>query len=193
MSACASSLRHARLDRLGSVRLSLSSSARRPAVFFDRDGTLTVDTGYVHRPERLTFVAGAVAAVKRVNDLGYFAFLVTNQSGIARGYYTEADMHAFHAHLQRQLQAAGAHLDDIRYCPYLADAPVAAYARNSDWRKPAPGMLLDLMRAWPVIPEQSLVVGDKDIDMQAAQAAGLRGLRFHGGNLDELLAPHLAG
>ena len=172
------------------------SSARsapppRPAVFFDRDGTLNVDTGYVHRPEDLIFVAGAAAAVKRANDLGYYAFLVTNQSGVARGYYTEADVNAFHAHLQQQLRAAGAYLDDIRYCPYLPDAPVAAYSRDSGWRKPRPGMLLDLMRAWPVIAEKSFVVGDKAVDMQAAQAAGLRGLYFHGGDLDKFLAPHL--
>lgn len=164
----------------------------RPAVFFDRDGTLNVDAGYVHRPEDLVFLPGAIAAVRRVNGLGYYAFLVTNQSGVARGYYTEADVEAFHAHLQRQLEIGGAHLDDIRYCPNLPDASIARYARASDWRKPGPGMLLDLMRAWPVIVEQSFVVGDKDIDMQAAQAAGLRGLHFPGGNLDAFLAPYLA-
>ena len=164
----------------------------RPAVFFDRDGTLTVDSGYVHRPQDLVFIPGAIAAVKRVNDLGYYAFLVTNQSGVARGYFTETDVHAFHEQLQRELRAAGAHLDDIRYCPYLEGGTVEAYARHSDWRKPAPGMLLDLMRAWPVAAARSLVVGDKDIDVQAGAAAGLRGLRFPGGDLDRFLAPHLA-
>jgi len=174
------------------VKSSHAGAAPRPAVFFDRDGTLNVDNGYVHRPEDLVFMPGAVAAVKRVNDLGYYAFLVTNQSGVARGYYTEADVRTFHDHLQRQLRAAGARLDDIRYCPDLPHATVAAYAHNSDWRKPGPGMFLDLMRAWSVIPERSLVVGDKDIDMHAAKAAGLRGLRFPGGDLDRFLAPHLA-
>ena len=95
-----------------------TNSAARPAVFFDRDGTLTVDTGYVHRPQDLVFIPGAIAAVKRVNELGYYAFLVTNQSGVARGYFTEDDVRAFHEHLQAQLRAAGAHLDDIRYCPH---------------------------------------------------------------------------
>jgi D-glycero-D-manno-heptose 1,7-bisphosphate phosphatase len=168
-----------------------SRPAPRPAVFFDRDGTLTVDSGYVYRIEDCVFIEGAIAAVKRVNDLGYFAFLVTNQSGIARGLYTEDDMHAFHAHLQQQLRAAGAHLDDIRYCPYLPGAPVAAYARESDWRKPGPGMFLDLMHAWQILAERSLVVGDRDIDMLAARAAGLAGLHFQGGNLDAFLGPHL--
>ena len=164
----------------------------RPAVFFDRDGTLTVDSGYTHRPQDLVFVPGAVAAVKRVNDLGYYAFLVTNQSGVARGYFTEGDVRAFHDHLQRELRAAGAHLDDIRYCPYLEGGAIPAYARYSDWRKPGAGMLLDLMGAWPVAAARSLVVGDKDIDVQAAQAAGLRGLLFPGGDLDKFLAPYLA-
>jgi len=169
-----------------------ADTAPRPAVFFDRDGTLTRDTGYVYRPQDLVFIAGAIAAVKRVNDLGYYAFLVTNQSGVARGYFAETDVQAFHDHLQRQLRAAGAHLDDIRYCPHLEGGAVAAYARRSDWRKPGPGMLLDLMRVWPVAAAQSLVVGDKDIDVRAAAAAGLRGLLFPGGDLDAFLAPHLA-
>jgi D-glycero-D-manno-heptose 1,7-bisphosphate phosphatase len=163
----------------------------RAAVFFDRDGTLTVDTGYVHRPRDLVFVPGAVAAVRRVNELGYYAFLVTNQSGVARGYYSEADVRTFHEHLQRQLAQGGARLDDIRFCPYLPHAPVAAYARDSDWRKPGAGMILDLMRLWPVIAERSLLVGDKDIDLAAARAAGVRGLLYEGGNLDTFLVPHL--
>lgn len=161
---------------------------RRPAVFFDRDGTINVDTGYVHRPEDLVFVAGAIAAIKRANDLGYFAFLVTNQSGVGRGFFTAAAVDTFHAHLQRHLRAAGAHLDDIRYCP---DRPDATAPSRPGWRKPAPGMLLDLLGAWPVIAEQSLVVGDKPIDVEAALNAGLKGLRFSEGDLDRFLAPHL--
>ena len=117
----------------------------RPAVFFDRDGTIVVDDGYVHRPEDLVFLPGAVAAVKRVNDLGSYAFLVTNQAGVARGLFSETDVNAFNAELQRRLRAAGAHFDDMRYCPYHPEGTVEAYRRSSDWRKPAPGMLLDLM------------------------------------------------
>jgi D,D-heptose 1,7-bisphosphate phosphatase len=163
----------------------------RPAVFFDRDGTINVDKGYVFRPDDLAFMPGAVAAVKRVNDSGRYAFLVTNQSGIARGYYTEADMHAFHAHMQQHLRAAGAHFDDIRHCPYHPRGTVAQYARNSDWRKPAPGMLLDLLSSWPVERKASFVVGDKEDDVRAAEAAGLRGILYDGGDLDALIARHL--
>jgi D,D-heptose 1,7-bisphosphate phosphatase len=163
----------------------------RAAVFFDRDGTLNADDGYTHKPQDLVFLPGAIAAVKRVNDLGHYAFLVTNQAGVARGLFTEADTQAFNAELQRRLRAAGAHLDDIRYCPDHPEGTVGRYRRASDWRKPAPGMVLDLMKSWPIRPEASLVVGDKDSDVAAAQAAGLRGMLYSGGNLDDLLAPLL--
>ena len=161
--------------------------------FFDRDGTINVNTHYPHKGEQLAFLPGAIDAVKRVNDLGYYAFLVTNQSGVARGYFAEAQVHAFHALMQRHLRAAGAHFDDIRYCPYLKGAEVAAYDRDSDWRKPAPGMILDLMRHWPVDGARSVVIGDQDSDMQAAAAASLTAVRYSGGRLDAALSAHLAG
>ena len=164
---------------------------QKTAVFFDRDGTLVVDHGYVHRPEHLVFQPGAVAAVKRVNDRGMYAFLATNQAGVAKGYFTEVDVQAFNSELQRRLRAAGAHLDDIRYCPYHPDGTAEPYRGSSDWRKPAPGMLLDLMRRWPVIKKSSVVVGDKEIDLHAADAAGLKGVLYQGGDLDTFLAPYL--
>jgi D,D-heptose 1,7-bisphosphate phosphatase len=175
----------------GSAQTALPQLRRRPAVFFDRDGTLNADAGYTHKPQDLVFLPAAIAAVKRVNDLGYYAFLVTNQSGVARGYFTEADVAAFHAHLQRKLRAAGAHLDDIRFCADHPDATVPRYRRMSDWRKPGPGMLRDLMQRWPVEPAGSLVVGDKESDIEAGKAAGLRGLLYTGGNLDDCLKPQL--
>ena len=167
------------------------SSAARPAVFFDRDGTINADAGYTYKPDDLVFLPGAVAAVKRVNDLGWYAFLVTNQSGVARGFFTEDDVQAFHAHMQERLRTAGAHFDDIRYCPHHPEGTVAQYARACDCRKPSAGMILDLMKAWPVVAEKSLVVGNSDRDMEAARGAGLRGIRYDGGNLDDLLAAHL--
>ena len=126
-----------------------------------------------------------------MNDLGCYAFLVTNQAGVARGYFTEADVKIFNAELQRRLRAAGAHFDDMRYCPHHPDGTVEAYRRGSNWRKHAPGMLLDLMASWPVRRELSLLVGDKDSDIHAAEAAGLRGLLYPGGDLDAFLVRHL--
>lgn len=165
---------------------------RRPAVFFDRDGTLNIDSSYFHRPEDLDFLPGAIAAVKRVNDLGHYAFAVTIQAGVAREYYTEGDVEAFNKHLQRKLRAAGAHIDQFRYCPYHPEAQVPTYRRISDWRNPGPRMFFDRMGRWPIIPDLSLVIGDTESDVEAGEAAGIRSLLYAGGNLDEFLAPHLA-
>ena len=112
------------------------NSAARPAVFFDRDGTLTVDAGYVHRPQDLVFIPGAVAAVRRVNELGYYAFLVTNQSGVARGFFSEAVVEECHRHIEAILRQGGAHLDAYYYCPHHPDGRVTEYAISCDCRKP---------------------------------------------------------
>ena len=178
-------------EALALAQLEMPKRRYRSAVFFDRDGTLNVDAGYTHRTEDLEFLPGAVAAVKRINDLGRFVFLVTNQAGVAKGHFREADVLTFHAEFQRRLRSAGAHLDDIRYCPYHPDGTVSSYNRTSGCRKPAPGMFLDLMSAWPVVAEESIVIGDKQSDIDAAQACGLRAELFTGGNLDEFIGPFL--
>jgi D-glycero-D-manno-heptose 1,7-bisphosphate phosphatase len=92
-----------------------------------------------------------------------------------------------------EVRRAGGTIDDIRYCPFHPEAVLPAYRRASDWRKPAPGMLLDLMRAWELAPDRCVMVGDQETDMMAAAAAGMRGLRFPGGNLLEFLRPILNG
>lgn len=161
---------------------------RRPAVFLDRDGVLNRDTGYAHRAEDLEWTPGAREAVRRFNDLGYLVFVVTNQSGVARGFYGEADVVALHRFMAEDLARAGARVDDWRYCPFHPEATVAAYRAVHPWRKPAPGMILDLMAHWPVAAEASLLVGDQPSDMAAAAAAGIAGHLFPGGNLLDFVA-----
>ena len=122
---------------------------------------------------------------------GWHVFVVTNQSGVARGLYDEAAVQALLAWLGDEARRIGGTVDDSRYCPYHPDGVVAAYRRTSDWRKPEAGMLLDLIRAWELDPARCVLVGDKATDLAAAEAAGMRGHLFPGGNLASFVEPLL--
>lgn len=160
---------------------------RRAAVFFDRDGVLNEDSGYVSRPEHLRWLPGARECVRTVNDSGRFAFVVTNQSGVARGYYDEDAIAAFHAGMQCQMLAVGAHIDAFAFCPHHPDGTVARYARSCDCRKPMPGMVLHLLARWPVRRQGSILIGDRPSDLAAAEAAGISGRLYSGGDLRQML------
>jgi len=155
-----------------------------PAVFLDRDGTLNHDTGYVYRTADFCWLPGAVNAVRALNARGYYVFVVTNQSGVARGLYDEAAIRDLHDWMNGELRAAGARVDDFRYCPHHPEASVAAYRIICPCRKPAAGMLLDLMKAWPVIREGSIMIGDRESDAEAGRAAGIASAIVPPGSLD---------
>jgi D-glycero-D-manno-heptose 1,7-bisphosphate phosphatase len=178
-------------DDLAHARRELAACMDRPALFLDRDGVLNVDHGYVGSRDRWEWMAGAREAVALATAHGWHVFVVTNQAGVARGLYGEADVDGLQHWVADELRRAGGTLDDWRYCPYHTEGKVDAFRRESDWRKPAPGMLLDLMRAWQLDPRRCLMVGDKESDMQAAANAGVAGHLFTGGDLRAFLAPLL--
>ena len=178
-------------EDLAHARRELASCMDRPALFLDRDGVLNIDHGYVGSQDRWEWVDGAREAVALATAHGWHVFVVTNQAGVARGLYGVADVDALQLWLADELRRAGGTLDDFRYCPYHVEGHVDAYRRESDWRKPGPGMLLDLIREWQLDPRRCLMIGDKDSDMQAAAAAGVKGHLFTGGNLLEFVSPLL--
>lgn len=155
----------------------------RPALFLDRDGVINVDKGYVSRIEDFEWVEGAPETIAKFNARGWYVFVVTNQSGIARDYYSEDDMHALHRWMEAELAKQAARIDRIYYCPYHEEGEIARYRKDSFDRKPKPGMLLRAMADFPVHRELSFMIGDKETDMQAAKAAGVAGFMFPGGNL----------
>lgn len=165
---------------------------KRRAVFLDRDGVLNIDRGFVFKPENFEWVEGAVDALRRINEAGYLAVVVTNQSGIAREYYTETDFAALTAWMRRELMAKGARFDAIYHCPHHVDGSDSELAVACECRKPKPGMLLRAVADLNIDAAHSFLIGDRLQDMEAAQAAGISGYLFEGGNLDTFVAPLLA-
>ena len=157
---------------------SVTPTTRRPAAFFDRDGVLNVDHGYVHRPEQLEWVAGAPESVRLLNEAGYYVLVITNQSGVARGFFDEAAVKSFHANMQNVLAGQGAHIDAFYYCPHHPEGTVKAFAMACSCRKPRTGMLEQAAREWPIDLNRSFFMGDKDDDMAAAAAFKVRGIKF---------------
>jgi D,D-heptose 1,7-bisphosphate phosphatase len=178
-------------DSFAAAQSEIPQRRKRPALFLDRDGVMNHDDHHVGSAERLRWIDGAIDAIRLANDLGYYVFVVTNQAGVAKGYYTESDVLTLHQWMAARLRESGAHIDDWRYCPFHPDASVDEYRQSHSWRKPAPGMIVDLLAMWPADPARSLLVGDRQTDLDAANAAGIRALHFTGGNLFDFLASPL--
>ncbi len=161
---------------------------RRRAVIFDRDGVLNVDHGYVGELDRFEWIEGAREAIGRLNREGLLVIVVTNQSGVARGLFTEAAVDGLHAKMRSDLAAVGAHVDAFYVCPFHAEASIPDY-RHPDHpdRKPNPGMILRAIQDWNIDPAQALMIGDKSSDLEAARRAGIAAALFAGGNLARLV------
>ncbi len=178
-------------EDLRRAEVEVPARLRRPALFLDRDGVINVDHGWVGSRERFEWMPGAIEAIRTATTAGWHVFVVTNQSGVARGLFDEASVRSLHAWMSDTVRREGGTIDDIRYCPYHEEAVVPAYRRASDWRKPAPGMILDLLRKWELDPRRCVLVGDQQRDLAAASAAGIAARLFTGGDLASFLTPIL--
>jgi D-sedoheptulose 7-phosphate isomerase/D-glycero-D-manno-heptose 1,7-bisphosphate phosphatase len=144
----------------------------RPGILLDRDGTIIVDHGYVGSVDRVDFIDGAPEAIARFNQAGIPVVVVTNQAGVARGYYGIDDVAAVHEYIARRLAEYSARIDMFVYCPYHPDGVVAGFARTSEDRKPRPGMAKAAQAALNLDLAASWVVGDRPEDMGLAEAIG---------------------
>jgi D-glycero-D-manno-heptose 1,7-bisphosphate phosphatase len=145
----------------------------RAAVFVDRDGTLNEDRGYVGFRDQFEWLPGAVGAIRRLNDAGLFVVMVTNQAGVARGFYTEDDVRHLHGLMQQDLAGAGAHVDAIYYSPYHIEGVVERYAIEHPDRKPGTGMYERAIQEHRLDAANSFVIGDKESDVVPGRLLGM--------------------
>ena len=145
----------------------------RPALFLDRDGVINVDHGYVYQRENFDFIPGIFDLCRHARAQGYLLFVITNQAGIARGFYTEADFHALSDWMRSEFEREGCPIDEIYFCPTHPQHGLGEYRRESPRRKPNPGMILDAQAAFDVDLASSILIGDKPGDIAAGLAAGI--------------------
>ena len=156
----------------------------KPAIFFDRDGVLNVDVGYLYKIEDFQWIDGAIQAIKYFNDKGYYVFVITNQSGVARGYYKEEDIRKLHQWMNKELAKYGAHIDEFFYCPHHIKGIVPEYSFDCECRKPKIGMIKQALEKYDIHLAGSLLIGDKESDIECAENAGIKGLKFNAEKLD---------
>ena len=146
------------------------------AVFLDRDGTIIEEVGYLDRPERVEFFPWTIDAIRVLNRAGLAVVLVSNQSGIARGFFTETVVDDVHRRMSEMLAAGGAHIDAYYYCPHHPDGRIKELAKVCDCRKPARGLVDRAVTEFGVDPHRSFVVGDRWLDVGLARAVGAKGV-----------------
>jgi D-glycero-D-manno-heptose 1,7-bisphosphate phosphatase len=144
-----------------------------PALFLDRDGTINEEVDFLTNPDHLHLISGVTAALRDAKAMGFKLFVITNQSGIARGFLTEERLQEIHTALNDRLTADGAAIDRIYYCPHHPELGSAPYRTVCECRKPKPGMIQQAVREYAIDPARSFVIGDRMIDCQAANAAGI--------------------
>jgi D-glycero-D-manno-heptose 1,7-bisphosphate phosphatase len=148
-------------------------SGPRKAAFLDRDGVINVDSGYVGRWEDFKFAPDAIPLMQSLANEGYLLVVITNQSGIARGYFSEADYQLLTDRYLAALGAQGIRVAGVYHCPHHPQGTVAQFTRSCDCRKPAPGMILRAIRELDIDPAASILIGDSERDIEAGRAAGI--------------------
>ena len=145
----------------------------RPAIFLDRDGVINQERDYVHKIDEFLFIDGVFDACREMSRAGYRLIIITNQAGIARGYYTEDEFHHLTKWMLDEFRRQGVEIDDVYYCPHHPVHGVGEYRRDCDCRKPAPGMILRAAKEHSLDLRRSILVGDKATDIEAGRAAGI--------------------
>jgi D-glycero-D-manno-heptose 1,7-bisphosphate phosphatase len=161
------------------------------AVFLDRDGTINVEKEYLYQAKDFEFISGAQEAVRLLNQAGFMVVVVTNQSGVARGYYAEDDVENLHRHIASELEQSGAKVDAWLYCPHHPTGR-GSYALPCNCRKPLPGMLLEAAVRYDIDLENSTMIGDKQADIDAGKAAGCSTILVrtgYGANEEQCVGP----
>lgn len=148
----------------------------RKAIFLDRDGTINVEKNYLFRIEEFEFIPGVPEAIKGFKELGYLVIVITNQSGVARGYYSEDDVKRLHEHINERLAEYGTGIDAFYYCPHLPDAVIPEYQMECDCRKPRRGLFEQAVRKWDIDTNGSWVIGDRERDIIPGIELGMRGM-----------------
>jgi len=143
------------------------------ALFLDRDGVVNVDEGYVYQPERFQFIDGIFALGRAAQDAGYIIIIVTNQAGVARGFYEEADVDRIHEWMRERFDEQGVRVQAVYYCPFHVDGVIERYRGQSDRRKPNPGMLIEAATDHGVDLASSVLIGDRGSDIEAGRRAGV--------------------
>lgn len=151
-------------------------------IFLDRDGNINVEVDYLYKKEDFKFVDGADKAIKIFNELGYKVIVVTNQSGIARGYYTEEDLKHLHSYIDQELEKIGGKVDEYYYCPHHPEKGIGIYKRSCRCRKPELEMFLDAQKEFDIDFERSIVVGDKISDIESGIRLGMEAILVKSGH-----------
>ena len=155
----------------------------KPAVFLDRDGVINNDKGYVYKIDDFEWIQDAIEAIKFLKDSGYYVFVVTNQSGIARGYYSEEDVEKLHNYINSELKRKDTSIDEFYYSPYHPEGVNNDYLDLAHLRKPKTGMLEKALSDWSFDKTTSLMIGDKNTDIECANNFGIKGYLFSNGSL----------